>query len=178
MTDSSPSALPRLALALILVVSAAAVAFLFWLLYWHKGSMHTQLNWLPAFNAVLNSLSALCLSAGVVQIRAGRRQEHRLLMLSALGFSALFLISYILHHTLHGDTRFLGQGGVRSLYFGILISHVFLSIVVLPLVLTTAYLALSERFVIHRRWARWTFPLWLYVSVTGVAVYLLQRAYT
>ena len=166
-------------LVLILSVSAVAVAFLFWLLYGHQPAARSEmLSWLPALNAVFNSLSALCLVAGLVQIRAGRREAHRRLMLSALLFSALFLISYILHHTLHGDTRFLGQGAVRGVYFGILISHVGLSVAVLPLVLCTVYLALTGRFPVHRRLARWTFPLWLYVSVTGVAVYLLQRLFT
>ena len=170
--------MPRPVLALILAISAAAVSFLFWLLYGHQPAARSEmLTWLPALNAVFNSLSALCLLAGFRSIRARQTDTHRRFMLSALLFSALFLVSYIVHHTLHGDTRFQGQGGIRGLYFGILISHVGLSVVVLPLILITVYLALTGRFPNHRRLARWTFPIWLYVSVTGVAVYVLQRLY-
>jgi len=158
-----------------LTVSAAAIGFLFWLVYGASHGPRTDaLSWLPGLNALFNSLSALCLGVGVSHIRAGRRETHRRFMLAALLCSALFLVSYIVHHALHGDTRFLGQGAIRPVYFSILISHVLLSIVVLPLVLTTAFLALTERFPFHRKVARWTFPLWMYVSVTGVAVYLLQ----
>lgn len=175
MANSPSSSLPRPALALILALSAAAIAFLFWLIYGTGGGARSQaLTWLPALNALLNSLSAACLAAGVVQIRAGHREVHRRFMLAALTCSALFLVSYIVHHALHGDTRFLGQGAIRPVYFFILISHVLLSIVALPLVLTTAFLALTARFSVHRSWARITFPIWLYVSVTGVAVFALQ----
>ncbi len=156
-------------------MSALAVAFLFWLLYGTSGGARTQaLSWLPGLNALFNSLSAVCLALGVVQIRGGRREAHRRFMLAALTCSALFLVSYIVHHALHGDTRFLGQGAIRPVYFVILISHVLLSVVALPLVLTTAFLALTARFSVHRSWARITFPIWLYVSVTGVLVFALQ----
>ena len=98
-------------------------------------------------------------------------------MLSAFGFSSLFLISYIINHALHGDTHFPGQGAVRAIYLSILASHIFLSIVALPLVLTTLFFSLSGRFAMHRRVARVTFPIWLYVSITGVIVFVFLKIY-
>lgn len=169
----------RRALAVIGLASVAALAFLFWLIYFNQGG-RTEV-WgvkaLPAVNALLNSASALCLVAGLVFIRSGNQDAHRKAMLGALVFSSLFLISYIVYHYAHGDTRFTGQGLVRPIYFFILISHVLLSIAALPLVLTTFFLALSGRFPIHRKVARVTLPLWLYVSVTGVVVFFMLRLY-
>jgi putative membrane protein len=98
-------------------------------------------------------------------------------MLLAFGFSSLFLISYIVNHALHGDTHFPGHGTIRTVYLTILASHIFLSIVALPLVLITFFLSLTGRFPIHKRVARFTFPIWLYVSVTGVIVFALLQAY-
>ena len=98
-------------------------------------------------------------------------------MIFAFISSSLFLMGYITNHALHGDTIFPGHGGVRTLYLTILASHVLLSIVALPMVLTTFFFSLSGRFVMHRRLARITFPIWLYVSVTGVAVFLFLKAY-
>ena len=133
--------------------------------------------WLPFVNATFNSLSAIAIVAGVVAIKRGRERTHRRWMFGALASSGVFLVSYVTYHALHGDSRFLGQGVVRPIYFVILISHILLSIVALPLVLSTFYLSLSGRFDIHRRVARWTFPIWLYVSVTGVVVFLLLQIY-
>lgn len=98
-------------------------------------------------------------------------------MLSAFGFSSLFPISHIVNHALHGDTQFPHQGAVRTVYLSILASHIFLSVVALALVLTTFFLSLSGRFAMHRRIARFTFPIWLYVSITGVIVFAFLRAY-
>jgi len=140
--------------------------------------MHIPLSFLPHLNAFLNSTSALLLLAGYYFIRRGKIQSHRTCQVAALVTSALFLISYLTYHYYHGDTKFLGQGIVRPFYFTILISHVVLAIVIVPLVLITAYRAARGDFFRHRRIARWTFPLWLYVSVTGVIVYLmLYHAY-
>ena len=108
---------------------------------------------------------------GYAAIRRGRRDVHQRWMFTALAASGVFLVSYVTYHALHGDSRFLGQGVVRPIYFVILISHILLSVVALPLVLSTFYLSLSGRFAAHRRVARWTFPIWLYVSVTGVVVF-------
>jgi putative membrane protein len=168
------------AYAVIGLVSAAVLGVLFWLLYGRSGGQAAP-AWassLPAVNALCNTASACCLLAGVAAIRRGHRRQHVLWICTALLFSALFLIGYMTHHAYHGDTRFPGQGLIRPLYFTILISHVLLSIAALPMILTTVFLALTGRFDRHRRLARRTFPVWLYVSVSGVLVFLLLKAYT
>ncbi|MGH9906420.1 MAG: DUF420 domain-containing protein [Pyrinomonadaceae bacterium] len=130
-------------------------------------------SYLPHLNAILNSTSALFLIAGYRFIRAGFIRAHRNCQVTALAASVLFLTSYLTYHYFHGDTPFPGQGIVRPVYFAILISHVILAIVIVPLVLITVYRAARGDFPRHRRIARWTLPLWLYVSVTGVIVYLM-----
>jgi len=128
---------------------------------------------LPALNATLNGVSALLLVAGYSAIRRRRRDLHKALMLSALGASILFLSSYFYYHYHAGSTYFTGQGWIRPVYFTILVSHTILAIVIVPLVVTTLFLALRGNFPRHRRIARVTLPVWLYVSVTGILVYLL-----
>src|SRR5271156_188907 len=163
----------------IIVVSGVAVSFLLWLLYVHHASADFAGRWmfLPALNAILNGLCAVTLCVGFYFIRHRNIEAHRRSMLLAFVFSSLFLVSYIVNHALHGDTIFPGHGGVRTLYLSILASHVILSIVALPMVLTTFFFSLTGRFAMHRRIARITFPIWLYVSVTGVVVFLFLRAY-
>jgi len=126
---------------------------------------------LPTLNAALNTLSAVFLLAGFICIKSGRRDAHRACMLAALGCSSLFLISYLVYHFEVGSVPFKGQGWIRPVYFTILITHTILATAVVPLALITLTRALRERFDAHRRIARWTFPIWLYVSVTGVVVY-------
>lgn len=126
---------------------------------------------LPALNATLNATSALLLVAGYTFIRRGRVTPHKVCMVSAFVVSMLFLVSYLYYHAHHGSTAFPGQGWVRPLYFTILISHIALAAAILPLALVTLYRAWREQFARHRRIARWTLPLWLYVSVTGVVIY-------
>jgi len=128
---------------------------------------------LPALNASLNALSAICLVVGYVLIRRGRRDLHKRWMLAALGASALFLTSYVTYHWQVGSKPFPGQGVARVIYFSILIPHVILAAVILPLALTTAGRGLRAQYDRHVRIARWTLPLWLFVSVTGVVVYLM-----
>ena len=128
---------------------------------------------LSTVNATLNGLSAVLLVAGYVLIRQQRVRQHRACMLSAFGTSSLFLISYLFYHAKVGSVPFTGEGAVRTLYFAILISHIVLAALVVPLVIVTLVRALQERFDRHRRIARWTLPIWLYVSVTGVVVYLM-----
>ena len=130
-------------------------------------------RWLPAVNATLNAISGVLLLVGFSLIRAGRRDLHRKWMLAAFGASSLFLISYVVYHAQVGSVRFTRQGFVRPLYFTILITHVTLAAVVLPMAIVTLTRGLNGRFSQHRRIARWTFPIWLYVSVTGVLVYVL-----
>ena len=129
------------------------------------------LSSLPALNAALNSASALLLAAGYLFIRSGNVAAHRRCMLAALATSTLFLTSYLFYHYHVGSVPFAGQGWTRRLYFTVLISHTSLAVAIVPLVLITLYRALRNRFDQHRRIARWTLPLWFYVSVTGVIVY-------
>jgi putative membrane protein len=147
---SAPRDNSRAAIAAILVISAAATLFLFWLIYLHPAAdtTGTQYAFLPALNAILNGLSA---------------------------FSTLFLVSYILHHALHGDVRYPAHAAFRTFYLWLLSSHILLAIVALPLVLVTFFFSLTGRIRQHRVVARWTFPIWLYVSVTGVITYVMLR---
>jgi len=128
---------------------------------------------LPTLNALLNTVSAALLISGYALIRQGRVQAHRTCMLAAFATSTLFLISYLVYHANVGSVPFTGQGAVRTLYFTILISHIILAALVPPLALVTLNHGLRQRFDRHRRIARWTLPVWLYVSVTGVIVYAM-----
>jgi uncharacterized membrane protein YozB (DUF420 family) len=128
---------------------------------------------LPALNASLNGTAGVLLLCGYVLIRRGDRTGHRRCMLGALVASALFLTSYVVYHANVGSKPFSGQGPIRIVYFAILITHVILAATVLPLALITAARGLKSRFPAHVRIARWTFPIWLYVSVTGVVIYLM-----
>jgi len=133
---------------------------------------------LPAVNATLNATSAVFLTAGYVLIRRGRIELHKRCMLAALASSAVFLTCYVIYHANTGSRPFPGQGAARLVYFSILITHVLLAITILPLALVTAARGLNAQYDRHVRIARWTLPLWLYVSVTGVVIYLmLYRLY-
>lgn len=132
-----------------------------------------SLHQIPTLNALLNSLCALLLVFGYLAIRADRKRLHRHLMLSAFGISILFLISYLYYHSQMGSVRFQGEGALRTLYLVILISHSLLAAAVPFLSLATVLLGLKGRLSQHRRLARWTLPIWLYVSVTGVVVYCM-----
>jgi putative membrane protein len=171
----------RPAIAAILAISTAATAFLFWLIYVHPAAGSSdQFAFLPALNAMLNGLSATALLIGYTFIRAHRDQTnriraHRAAMITAFGFSTLFLVSYILHHALHGDVRYPAHAALRGVYLSLLASHIILAVVALPLVLVTFFFSLSGRIPQHRKVARWTFPLWLYVSVTGVVTWAMLR---
>ena len=132
-----------------------------------------SLSVLPALNALLNAASAILMFVGWRRIRAKRRNAHRDAMLAAVATSMLFLASYLYYHFHVGTTRFAAQGLVRVVYFSILLTHTLLAALVPFLVGTTLYFALRERFDSHRRVARWTFPIWMYVSVTGVIIYVM-----
>ncbi len=170
----------RRAVGVIMGISGAAFGFLVWLIYF-KAPRETYSDFvagLPAVNAALNALAATCLCAGYVAIRKKRVRVHMSFMITAFVFSALFLVSYIMYHNYQGDTRFEGTGPIRSVYFFILISHILCTLFALPMILTTFFFALTKRFEKHRRLARFTLPLWLYVSVTGVAIFFLLRAHS
>ena len=126
---------------------------------------------LPAVNATLNAIAATLLVAGYVLIRRGRVRQHRAVMLAAFATSALFLASYLVYHANVGSRPFTGQGAIRIVYFTVLITHIILAVAILPLALITLARGLRARFDRHVAIARWTLPIWLYVSVTGVIVY-------
>ena len=162
-----------------LVGAAAAVAFLIWLIYF-KGTPASEQSWaayLPYANALFNLCSAYHLIGGWRAIRARRQAEHRQHMLRALMFSALFLVSYVVYHSLHGDTRFPDLGWIRGIYLAILASHVLLSILVLPVILITFALALTNKFTMHPKFGRIALPIWLYVSVTGVLIVVFLKGF-
>lgn len=128
---------------------------------------------LAGVNALLNATATVCLVLGYLFIRRGRRDLHMRAMLGAVGASALFLVFYVTRFLLTGTHEFAGEGAARTVYLSILFSHMVLAIVVVPLVLRLLFLAAKQRFDAHRRLARWTYPIWMYVSVTGIVVYLM-----
>jgi len=128
---------------------------------------------LPALNATLNATSAVLLTTGWILIRRGRIAQHRAVMIAAVCTSILFLISYLVYHAQVGSVRFTKQGPIRAVYFTILLTHTVLAVAIVPMVLVTLTRGLRARYERHRRIARWTMPIWLYVSVTGVIVYLM-----
>ncbi len=160
------------------VISVAALSLIaFILLRKNEGSAGGALAFMPAVNAVLNTLCAACLVMGFAAIRRGAMRVHRAFMVSAFAFSTLFLVGYLAYHAVHGDTRFTGQGPLRVAYFAILVTHIVLSMAVVPMALTAFYFAFKQSFVRHRRLARVLLPIWLYVSVSGVVIFFLLRAY-
>lgn len=167
------------AVAAIIALSIAIVAFLVWLIYFKPaaGERSALITALPALNATLNALSSAFLITAYAAVRRGRLSRHVNFIFAALVSSTLFLISYIVYHSFHGDTKFAAQGVVRPIYFFVLISHILLSVVVVPMILTSLFLALSGRFVAHRRVSRVTFPIWLYVSVTGVLIFAMLKLF-
>ena len=128
---------------------------------------------LPAVNASLNAISTVLLLTGYVFIRRGERQKHKACMIAALVTSTLFLTSYVIYHAQVGSVPFKGTGWIRTVYFAVLIPHVILAAAIVPPVLITVSRALSAKYDKHRRIARWTLPVWLYVSITGVMVYVM-----
>ena len=170
---SVPAAEDRSALVVIGGVSLAVVLVVGYLLLGHKpqpgaGALVASL---PLLNACLNATSAALLSAGWLFIRRKRVTAHKTCMVSALVVSILFLVSYVSYHSLAGSRPFAGVGWIRLVYYPLLLSHIVLAAVIAPLALTTVYRALQGNFARHVRIARWTLPIWLYVSVTGVLVY-------
>lgn len=162
----------------IIAVSAVASAFICWLVYFHTPTdvAGTQLRSLPLVNAVLNGLSTIALLFGYRFIRARRIPQHRAAMFTAFIFSSIFLVSYLVNFTLHGETKFNRLSAWWPFYWKLLASHILLSVIALPMILITFFLSLTGRFPAHRRLARYTWPIWLYVSITGVIVYWMQAA--
>ncbi len=163
----------RSALPVIGVVSALIVLSVGFLLLGRQTTMQSghDVSALPALNAFLNATSVVLLTTGYVFIRLKKVTAHKTCMLSALGVSSLFLVSYVIYHYQVGSVAFEGTGFIRPLYFTLLISHIVLAACIVPLALVTIYRAWGEQFDRHKKIARWTLPIWLYVSVTGVIIY-------
>lgn len=177
VTHTAPQS-SKAAIAGIIALSAAASLFLFWLIYVHAApqAFATRLLFLPAIDALMNGLAAICLMVGYFFILRRNIKAHRRSMITAFVFSSIFLVCYVVNHALHGDILYQGHGALRTVYFSILISHITLCIIALPMVLITFFFSLSGRFPQHKKIARYTLPIWLYVSVTGVVVFAMLRA--
>jgi len=161
---------------LFTAVSLCIAIFLLWLIYFHAiGAQPAWLSMLPVVNCIFNSISAVCLVLGYRAIKRRDWRVHKRFMLTAASSSAAFLVTYVAYHYVHGDTIFNRSSSIRPFYLVILASHIILSIVSLPLILATLYMALSKSFAQHKRIARVTLPIWLYVAVTGVVVFLLLK---
>ncbi len=163
----------QLAISLIGLVSLLVLAGIGFVLLGQQTQVrgYYDVSALPVVNSFLNGTSAVLLTVGYLFIRQGKVTAHKVCMLSAFAVSSLFLISYLVYHYYAGSTPFRGQGWIRSLYFALLIPHITLAALILPLALTTIYRAWQEQFNKHIKIARWTLPLWIYVSVSGVLIY-------
>jgi putative membrane protein len=165
---------------LIIIVSIlipVVVAILFNVKLKDLGYNVEPLSFLPPIYATINGITAVVLVVGVLAIKNGKRQLHKQLMTTAIALSVAFLVMYVAYHMTTDSTKFGGEGIIRPIYFFILISHILLSIAVIPLVLITYVRALAEKFDKHKKIAKITFPIWLYVAVTGVVVYLMISPY-
>jgi putative membrane protein len=178
LSKPNPVRTPPTIIAAIIIASALASALICYLVYFHAPSdvTGTHLRSLPFLNAVLNALSTVALIIGYTFIRARKVTSHRAAMFAAFFFSSIFLVSYLTNFTLHGETLFNRLSPWWPFYWKLLLSHILLSVLALPLILITFFLSLTGRFPAHRKLARYTFPIWLYVSVTGVIVYIMQAA--
>lgn len=158
------------------ILSVIALAVLAYILLLHRGSADREsLAFMPAVNAGFNGLSAILLVLAVREIKNKRVARHQALMISAFASSSFFLVGYLAYHYVHGDTRYPGVGAMRAAYLLLLASHVLLSVPVVPMCLAAFYFAFRRRFDTHRRITRILFPIWLYVSVTGVLVFVVLR---
>jgi putative membrane protein len=180
MSDvTTPTDNVRPAVTRILALSGAAFLFLVWLIYFKTQPEETNpdaLGFLPAVNAGLNAIATVCIIGGVIAIKSGKRKLHMGFMITAITMSVIFLVSYIVYHNIHGDTKFLAEGAVRYLYFGVLISHIACTVFALPLIMSSVFFAVTKRYELHKKVVKFTVPLWLYVSITGVVIYFLLKA--
>jgi putative membrane protein len=167
------------AMIVIFLLSVLAFLFLVWLLYFKTtpDSVEAWVYQLPALNATFNSISTVLLLLGFREIKKRNFDRHMRFMLGAFATSTLFLASYVVYHNFIGHTPFPGQGFIRPVYFFILITHIILSAAVVPLILTSFFFAFSGKFQSHKKISRFTFPIWMYVSVTGVMIFFILNAY-
>lgn len=176
--DKLASGRDRKFLTLIAVLSVAVPVVVALLFFMPKsGESAVDVSWLPGFYASVNSLTAVVLVVGYISIRRQNIKAHRAAMLTAFGLSCIFLVSYVTYHFLGERTTYGGEGVLRYIYYFILLTHIVLSVAIVPLVLLSVYFGISNQLKRHRRISRWTFPIWLYVAVTGVLVYLLISPY-
>lgn len=162
-------------IAILSIAIPVVVAMLFFMP--KEGSSTVDVSFLPTLHAILNSMTAIALVVGYYNIRKGNIKVHRGAMATAFGLSAIFLVSYVTYHFLGERTIYGGEGFLKLFYYFILLTHIVLAVVIVPLVLLSMYFALTEQFVRHRRVSKWTFPIWLYVAITGVLVYILISPY-
>ncbi|WP_116542717.1 DUF420 domain-containing protein [Pontibacter virosus] len=162
-------------IAILSVAIPVVVAMLFFMP--KEGSSTADVSFLPTLHAILNSITAFALVIGYYNIRKGNIKVHRAAMATAFGLSAIFLVSYVTYHFLGERTIYGGDGYLKLFYYFILLTHIVLAVVIVPLVLLSMYFALSNQFARHRRISKWTFPIWLYVAVTGVLVYIMISPY-
>lgn len=167
----------RVWIIILSIVIPVAVAFLFGIKLKDYGVDVEPLTFLPPIYATINGITAIVLILAVLAIKKGNRKTHERLMKTAITLSVLFLLMYVAYHMTSDSTSFGGEGVIRYVYFFILITHIVLSVIIIPLVLFTYVRALSKRFDKHRKLARITFPIWLYVAITGVVVYLMISPY-
>jgi len=175
MEDSS-----KLLKRLFIVISILIPVVVGVLLYIPKGEMTSTSNWiytLPFYNAIINTLTSILLILGFYFVKSGQVRFHKASMITAFLLGALFLVFYVIYHSNAESTKFGGEGAVRFVYFFFLITHILLAFIVVPLVLSAIYFAVSQKIEQHRRIVKYTFPVWLYVSVTGVIVYLMISPY-
>lgn len=162
-------------ISIIAIVLPIVVAILYFLP--KSGGTNETVMAIPLFNAILNGLTFLLLVGGLVAIKNGKKIVHRNFMISAIGMSALFLVGYVIYHSQVESTKFGGEGIDRTIYFFILITHIILAASLAPLVLITFVRAIKGDFEKHKKIAKWTYPIWLYVSITGIIVYLMISPY-
>jgi putative membrane protein len=165
---------------LFIIVSVLIPAVVAILLFMPKNKDIADGSWiytLPFYNALINTLTSILLLAGVYFVKHGKLKIHKASMISAFMLGALFLVFYIIYHSNATSTRFGGEGIVRVVYFFFLITHILLAFIVVPLVLSAIYFAVTSKIEQHKRIVKYTFPVWLYVSVTGVIVYLMISPY-
>lgn len=169
----------KLFVPLIAVLSVAVPAIVAALIFIDKPKMPVNgfVDFLPTLNGIINSTVSVLLVLGLIFIRRKQLRLHKAVMMTAFVLSVLFLLSYVTYHYAHGDVKYGGEGALRTIYLLVLASHIILSIAVVPLALFSIYRGLSSQNEKHKRIVRWTWPIWLYVSITGVFVYLMVHVY-
>ncbi len=179
METKETNSYKKLWLGLISLSSLIFIFLLWWIYAKEKGDAEglTWVSYLPYLNCGLNAITSMLLCLGIYFIKKSERLLHRNTMIAAATVSALFLVSYLTYHHFQGDTKFMGQGLVRPIYFFILISHVILSMVQVPLILATFTFAGLGKWSHHKKFAKVTFPIWLYVSITGVVIFLFLKSF-